>query len=141
MRTMIIFEKYELNENGEVKNINTGKLLKIEEKNDKKIVKLSVEGKTKRVNITELMEQNFPPIVEENVEEIKTRRQSRRYIIKVTELNGTVNEFKTFKDANDFYGLRKDYLNYCIAEKFKHMLTKGNLQLKSVEKVAIRGEE
>ena len=135
MREVIIFEKYKLTENGEVININSQKSLKIEEKSNGRFVKLTLEGKTKRININPLIEENFPPIVKEE-EIVKVRRS--KYIIRVTELDGTVREFKTFKEGNDFYGLRKDYLNYCIAEKFKHMLTRDNLNLKSVEKVLVQ---
>lgn len=134
MREVIIFEKYKLTENGEVININSQKSLKIEEKSNGRFVKLTLEGKTKRININPLIEENFPPIVEE--EKIVKNRKSK-YIIRVTELDGTIREFKTFKEGNDFYGLRKDYLNYCIAEKFQHMLTKGDLNLKSVEKILV----
>ena len=77
----------------------------------------------------------------ENNSQLKSENKksyiSRKYIIRVVENNGEIREFKTFKKANDFYGLRKDYLNYCISEKFKHMLTKGDLNLKSVEKIEI----
>ena len=134
MREIIIFEKYKLTENGEVININSGKSLKIEEKVNGRFVKLTINKKTRRVNIDILIDENFPPIVEEK--KIVKNRKSK-HIIRVTELDGTVREFKTFKEGNDFYGLRKDYLNYCIAEKFKHMLTKGDLKLKSVEKISV----
>ena len=99
MREVIIFEKYKLTENGEVININSQKSLKIEENSNGKFVKLTLEGKTKRININPLIEENFPPIVEEE-EIVKVRRS--KYIIRVTELDGTVREFKTFKEGYDF---------------------------------------
>lgn len=134
MRKIVIFEKYELNENGVITNINTNKQIKIDEKNGNKFAKLYINGKTKRINVTEMLTENFPPIVEEKVTKQKA---SKKYIIRVTQLDGEVLEFKTFKAANDHYGLRKDYLNYCITEPYFYMLTKNGLQLKAVEKVSL----
>ena len=144
---MIKFEylNYVIFEDGRIQNKNTGKFLKVEEKSNGKFTKIYTEGKSKRINLTELINEYKIKIENEKKSEEKSEKSenesksyiSRKYIIRVTENNGTIREFKTFKKANDFYGLRKDYLNYCISEKFKHMLTKGDLDLKSVEKVQI----
>ena len=159
---MIIFEKYELTEQGQLKNINTGNFLKVEEKPNGRFVKIVVEGKTKRINLNDYINQP-EEVVEETVEEVNVqsvetnettqndnnensqdiqvnettnrRKSSRKYKIVVTEMDDTKREFKTFKAANDYYGLRKDYLNYCITEKFQKMLDKTNL--KKVEKVML----
>lgn len=159
---MIIFEKYELTEQGQLKNINTGNFLKVEEKPNGRFVKIVVEGKTKRINLNDYINQP-EEVVEETVEEVNVqsvetnettqndnnensqdiqvnettnrRKSSRKYKIVVTEMDDTKREFKTFKAANDYYGLRKDYLNYCITEKFQKMLDKANL--KKVEKVML----
>ena len=159
---MIIFEKYELTEQGQLKNINTGNFLKVEEKPNGRFVKVVVEGKTKRINLNDYINQP-EEVVEETVEEVNVqsvetnettqndnnensqdvqvnettnrRKSSRKYKIVVTEMDDTKREFKTFKAANDYYGLRKDYLNYCITEKFQKMLDKANL--KKVEKVML----
>ena len=168
---MIIFEKYELTEQGQKKNINTGNFLKVEEKPNGRFVKIVVEGKTKRINLNDYINQP-EEVVEETVEEVNVqsvetnetnesvetnettqndnnensqdiqvnettnrRKSSRKYKIVVTEMDDTKREFKTFKAANDYYGLRKDYLNYCITEKFQKMLDKANL--KKVEKVML----
>lgn len=144
MRTTTIYGKYELKENGEVVNTTTGKQLKIEETSSGRVVKLYVDSKTKRVNIDTLIEENFPKIdinfnptsENSNIEKNKKKRKTK-YIVRVTELNGTINDFSTFKAANDYYGLRKDYLNYCLTDKYAYMLTKNGLKLKSVEKVSI----
>lgn len=123
---------YIISENGEVQNQKTEKFLTVKEKSTGKFVTLSIEGKSKTVNVTKLIEE----YKQSQTSKDKCRsKKSKKYIIRVTELNGTVREFSTFKSANDFYGLRKDYLNYCIAEKFSYMLTKSDLNLKSVEKV------
>ena len=159
---MIIFEKYELTEQGQLKNINTGNFLKVEEKPNGRFVKIVVEGKTKRINLNDYINQseevNTEIIEEVNVQSVETnettqndnnensqdvqvnettnrRKSSRKYKIVVTEMDDTKREFKTFKAANDYYGLRKDYLNYCITEKFQKMLDKANL--KKVEKVML----
>ena len=135
MRKVIIFEKYELSENGMLININTGKQIKVEISANKRVAKLYVDKKTKRVNIDDLIDENFPKEeIKEEKKEVK-RNASRKYEIKVTQLDGEVKIFKTFKAANDFYGLRKDYLNYCLTEPYFYMLTKNGLQLKSVEKI------
>ena len=138
MRTVIIFENYELNENGGVKNVKTQRDIKISinEKTNEKYAYLSVDGKSKKVNISKLMEENFPPIIDEvKIEKPKKSKSRRKYEIKVTQLDGKVLIFETFKAANDYYGLRKDYLNYCLTEPYYYMLTKNGLQLKSVEKI------
>ena len=83
MREVIIFEKYKLTENGEVININSQKSLKIEEKSNGRFVKLTLEGKTKRININPLIEENFPPIVEEE-KIVKTKYRKLRGLVKVS---------------------------------------------------------
>ena len=137
---MMKFEylNYIIFEDGRIQNKNTEKFLKVEETANGKFSKITVEGKTKRINLSELISE-YKLKIENEKKSQKTEKTyiSRKYIIRVTENNGEIREFKTFKQANDFYGLRKDYLNYCIAEKFSHMLTKGDLDLKSVEKVQI----
>ena len=174
---MILFEKYELNEQGQIKNINTGNFLKVEETANGRFVKVVDEGKTKRINLNDYTNPGQPETInEENNEEVINQtteitqeitevtnevsnneqtneeehidetiqneqtetvehkpKKSRKYDIVVTEMDDTQRKFGTFKEANDYYGLRKDYLNYCITEKFQKMLDKVNL--KKVEKV------
>ena len=53
---------------------------------------------------------------------MKKRASNKRYDIEIVEEDGTIRVFKTLVEANRFYGLRKDYLNYCFAERHKHYL-------------------
>lgn len=185
---MIIFDKYEITVDG-IKNVKTGKFLKVEETSKGKFAKITVDGKTKRINLNDYQDQlddckideaineftdfdqiedskieqeievsqNEQPqiensIVEQEVEDSKIeqenqpqpegsqveqkqprRKSSRKYKIVVTEMDGTQLSFNTYKAANDHYGLRKDYLNYCITDKHIKMLIKANL--KKVEKI------
>ena len=63
---------------------------------------------------------------------MKKRASNKRYDIKIEEYDGTIREFRTLTEANKFYGLRKDYLNYCFIPKHKHYLTENGLNIKKI---------
>ena len=63
------------------------------------------------------------------------RRSNKRYDIEIIEDDGTIREFRTLGEANKFYRLRKDYLNYCFDEKNKHYLHENGLNIKSIRRM------
>ena len=62
---------------------------------------------------------------------MKKRASNKRYDIEIIDEEGTVRIFKTLLEANKFYGVRKDYLNYCFAERHKHYLKENGLNIRS----------
>lgn len=66
---------------------------------------------------------------------MKKRASNKRYDIEVIEEDGTVRIFKTLLEANKFYGLRKDYLNYCFADRHKHYLKENGLNIRSIARL------
>ena len=72
---------------------------------------------------------------EKDVKETKHRRSNKRYDIEIIEDDGTKRIFRTLLEANNFYKLRKDYLNYCFAEKNKSYLHKNGLKIKSIRRM------
>ena len=65
----------------------------------------------------------------------KKRASNKRYPIEIIEKDGTKRIFPSLLKANQFYGLRKDYLNYCFAEKHKHLLTENGLNIESIRRI------
>lgn len=66
---------------------------------------------------------------------MKKRASNKRYDIEIIEEDGTVRIFKTLLAANKFYGLRKDYLNYCFADRHKHYLKENGLNIRSIARL------
>ena len=66
---------------------------------------------------------------------MKKRASNKRYDIEIIEEDGTVRIFKTLLEANKFYGLRKDYLNYCFADRHKHYLKENGLNIRSITRL------
>lgn len=66
---------------------------------------------------------------------MKKRASNKRYDIEIIEEDGTVRIFKTLLEANKFYGVRKDYLNYCFAERHKHYLKENGLNIRSITRL------
>lgn len=66
---------------------------------------------------------------------MKKRASNKRYDIEIVEEDGTIRVFKTLVEANRFYGLRKDYLNYCFAERHKHYLKENGLNIRSIRRI------
>ena len=66
---------------------------------------------------------------------MKKRASNKRYDIEIIEEDGTVRIFKTLLEANKFYGLRKDYLNYCFADRHKHYLKENGLNIRSIRRI------
>ena len=66
---------------------------------------------------------------------MKKRASNKRYDIEIVEEDGITRVFKTLLEANRFYGLRKDYLNYCFAERHKHYLKENGLNIHSIRRI------
>ena len=66
---------------------------------------------------------------------MKKRASNKRYDIEIVEEDGIIRVFKTLLEANRFYGLRKDYLNYCFAERHKHYLKENGLNIRSIRRI------
>ena len=66
---------------------------------------------------------------------MKKRASNKRYDIEIIEEDGTIRIFKRLLEANKFYGLRKDYLNYCFADRHKHYLKENGLNIRSITRL------
>lgn len=70
----------------------------------------------------------------------KKRASNKRYDIEIIEEDGTKKIFRTLTEANKHYGVRKDYLNYCFSDKYKHYLKKNGLNIKSIKRLKDESE-
>ena len=73
------------------------------------------------------------PIVDEQPK--RQRASNKRYDIEIIEESGKVLIFRTLTDANKYYGVRKDYLNYCFIPENEHYLKENGLNIKSIRRL------
>jgi len=141
MKFIKIFDKYEINKEGVVRNISTTKELKVSEKNGKLMCWLMIEGKSKNVNISALLEDlanEFIEVVEEVVTTKKKGRKGKGY--KVTMVDDTILTFEANKEAMEYFKekcpdvtYREDYFWYFVRNK---MIKPMNaLGIKKVENI------
>lgn len=145
MKFVKIYEKYEINKNGVVRNITTGKELKVSEKNGKLMCWLMVNDKSKHINITSVLEElasEFVETIEPTVETVQTikkkGRKGKGY--RVTMIDGEVLEFGANKEAMEHFkakcpnvSYREDYFWYFVRNKMAKPM--AQLGIKQVENI------